>query len=88
MSQGNASAEDRPSVGRTLRKARLDAGLTVEEISATTRVRAPIIQAIEQDDFSRCGGDVYARGHLRALARAVGLPPDDLVARFNTERGT
>ncbi|MQS05966.1 helix-turn-helix domain-containing protein [Streptomyces alkaliphilus] len=88
MSQGNASAEDRPSVGRTLRKARLDSGLTVEEISATTRVRAPIIQAIEQDDFSRCGGDVYARGHLRALARAVGLPPDDLVARFNTERGT
>ncbi|MCE7083411.1 helix-turn-helix domain-containing protein [Streptomyces sp. ST2-7A] len=88
MSQGNASAEDRPSVGRTLQKARLDAGLTVEEISATTRVRAPIIQAMEQDDFSRCGGEVYARGHLRALARAVGLSPDDLIARFNTERGT
>jgi hypothetical protein len=70
-----------------LSQARLDAGLTVEEISSTTRVRAPIVHAIEQDDFSRCGGDVYARGHIRNLARAVGIDPEPLVERYIAEHG-
>ncbi|WP_369207863.1 helix-turn-helix domain-containing protein [Streptomyces sp. PU-14G] len=87
MSIGNSSDQDRPSVGRALRQARIDARLTVEEISTSTRVRAPIVQAIEQDDYSRCGGDVYARGHLRTLARAVGLDADALVEQYDAEHG-
>ncbi|MFD4634399.1 helix-turn-helix domain-containing protein [Streptomyces sp. NPDC058284] len=75
------------SIGRALRKARLDAALTVEEISTTTRVRIPIVHAIEQDDFSRCGGDVYARGHIRTLARAVGIDPAPLLAQYDEGHG-
>lgn len=88
MSNGNFSAEDGPpSVGRSLQQARIAAKLTIDEVSATTRVRIPIVQSIENDDYSRCGGDVYVRGHIRALARAVGLEPAELVARFNEGRG-
>lgn len=87
MSNGNASAKDRPSVGRTLQQARVDAKLTVDEVSASTRVRVPIVQAIERDDFSRCGGDVYARGHIRTIARAVGLDPAEVIAVYNEQRG-
>ncbi|MFF3766857.1 helix-turn-helix domain-containing protein [Streptomyces sp. NPDC001922] len=94
MSIGNSPEEDRPSVeddrpslGRALQQARTDAGLSVEDVSSTTRVRIPIVHAIEQDDFTRCGGDVYARGHIRALARAVRLDPDALVARYDDEHG-
>ncbi|MFP3987526.1 RodZ domain-containing protein [Streptomyces sp. E11-3] len=79
--------EERPSVGRALQRARIDAGLTVDEVSSSTRVRSPIVHAIEQDDFSRCGGDVYARGHIRTLARAVGLDPAPLVAQYDGEHG-
>ncbi|MEU2793878.1 RodZ domain-containing protein [Streptomyces sp. NPDC007100] len=87
MSIGNSSEDDRPSIGRAIQQARIDAGLTVDEVSTTTRVRVPIVQGIEQDDFSRCGGDVYARGHIRTLARAVGLDPGPLIARFDGDRG-
>ncbi|MEU9116856.1 RodZ domain-containing protein [Streptomyces sp. NPDC048483] len=87
MSIGNSPEDDRPSVGRALQQARTGAGLTVEEVSTTTRVRIPIVQAIEQDDFSRCGGDVYARGHIRTLARAVALDPDPLITQFDAEHG-
>ncbi|WP_138897098.1 helix-turn-helix domain-containing protein [Streptomyces chryseus] len=94
MSIGNSPEDDRPSVeddrpsiGRALQQARVDAGLTVDEVSGSTRVRIPIVHAIEQDDFSRCGGDVYARGHIRTLARAVGLDPDALVAQYDDEHG-
>ncbi|MGW2849007.1 helix-turn-helix domain-containing protein, partial [Streptomyces sp. NPDC001274] len=87
MSIGNSPEDDRPSIGRALQQARIAAGLTVEEISSSTRVRIPIVHAIEEDDFSRCGGDVYARGHVRILARAVGLDADQLVAQYDAEHG-
>ncbi|EFG09712.1 Hypothetical protein SCLAV_4640 [Streptomyces clavuligerus] len=79
--------EDRPSIGRVLKQARLSAGLTVDEVSASTRVRVPIVLAIEQDDFARSGGDVYARGHIRMIARRVGLDPAPLIERYDAERG-
>jgi cytoskeletal protein RodZ len=87
VSIGNSPEEDRPSVGQVLKQARIDARLSVDDVSTSTRVRVPIVQAIEDDDFSRCGGDVYARGHLRTLARAVGLDPDDVLARYEEEHG-
>ncbi|MGW0547996.1 helix-turn-helix domain-containing protein [Streptomyces altiplanensis] len=94
MSIGKSPEDDRPSIeddrlliGRALQQARVAAGLTVDEVSGSTRVRVPIVHAIEQDDFSRCGGDVYARGHIRMLARAVGLDPDALVAQYDAAHG-
>lgn len=76
-----------PSIGTALKKARIAAGLTVDEVSSTTRVRIPIVHAIEEDDFTRCGGDVYARGHIRTLARAVGLDPAPLVESYDAAHG-
>ncbi|MFJ6941150.1 helix-turn-helix domain-containing protein [Streptomyces sp. NPDC101118] len=95
MSIGNANSPeddrpsdgDGPSIGRALKQARIRAGLTVDEVSTTTRVRIPIVHAIEQDDFTRCGGDVYARGHIRTLARAVGLDPTELIEQFDAAHG-
>ena len=76
-----------PTIGQVLADARLAAELTVEEVSAETRVRVPLIQAVEEDDFDRCGGDFYARGHIRAIARAVGADGEALVARYDDAHG-
>lgn len=76
-----------PTIGQVLAAARLAAELTVEEVSAETRVRVPLIQAVEEDDFDRCGGDFYARGHIRAIARAVGADGEALVARYDDAHG-
>ncbi|WP_330298897.1 helix-turn-helix domain-containing protein [Streptomyces sp. NBC_00503] len=78
---------EEPSIGTALKKARIAAGLTVDEVSSTTRVRIPIVHAIESDDFSRCGGDVYARGHIRTLARAVRLDPAPLIDSYDAAHG-
>ena len=71
------------SIGATLAAARRHAGLTVGEVSNRTRVREIIIQAIEQDDYAPCGGDFYARGHIRAIAGAVGTDPEPLIEEFD-----
>ena len=77
----------RPSIGQVLRAARIAAGRSVEEVGEDTSVRVPIIEGIEQDDFGRCGGDFYARGHIRSLARAVGADADALVAEYDKAHG-
>ena len=71
------------SIGATLAAARRHAGLTVVEVSARTRVRENIIRGIEHDDYAACGGDFYARGHIRAIAEAVGTDPAPLIEEFD-----
>ena len=72
------------SIGATLASARRRAGLTVSEVSQSTRVTEPIIRGIELDDYAACGGDFYARGHIRAIARAVGEDPLPLIDEFDS----
>ncbi|MDQ0686662.1 MULTISPECIES: helix-turn-helix domain-containing protein [Streptomyces] len=97
MSIGNSPEDERPfedpseeapfSIGRALQQARIAAGLTVDDVSTATRVRIAIVHAIEADDFTPCGGDVYARGHVRTLARAVHLDPAPLIDRYDATHG-
>ena len=72
------------SIGDSLAEARRQAGLTITEVGQQTRIRESIIRGIEADDFSGCGGDFYARGHIRSIARAVGADPDELVREYDT----
>src|SRR5579875_1045649 len=75
------------SIGTGLAEARYRAGLTVAQVSQQTRIREVMIRAIEQDDYSACGGDFYARGHIRAMARAVGVDPEPLIQEYDVMHG-
>src|SRR5580692_10013421 len=75
------------SIGETLADARRQAGLTVAWVSQQTRIRESIIRDIEQDDFSACGGDFYARGHIRSIAGVVGTDPVPLITEYDTDHG-
>jgi len=70
-----------------LAEARRQAGLTITQVSRQTRIRESIIRAIEQGDFSACGGDFYARGHIRSIAAAVGADPVPLIREYDEEHG-
>jgi Helix-turn-helix domain len=74
------------SIGEALGEARRQAGLTVTEVSQRTRIRETIISGIEGDDYSACGGDFYARGHIRAIARAVETDPEPLIREYDAAR--
>lgn len=74
------------SIGAGLARARHDAGLTLDQVSETTRVRKALLEALEHDDFDALGGDVYARGHLRSYCAAVGVDPEPFVEEFDRAR--
>ncbi len=75
------------SIGETLADARRRAGLTVTQVSQQTRIRESIIRDIEQNEFSACGGDFYARGHIRSIASVVGTDPVPLISAYDAEHG-
>jgi cytoskeletal protein RodZ len=74
-------------IGDTLAEARRQAGLTTTQVSQQTRIRESILRAIEQGDFSPCGGDFYARGHIRSIAEVVGTDPVPLIREYDEEHG-
>jgi cytoskeleton protein RodZ len=71
------------SAGQMLSAARVARGMSLEDLADATKLRASILSAMEQDDFSHCGGLVYARGQLRSIAPVLGLDPEDLVDAFD-----
>jgi hypothetical protein len=74
------------SIGEVLAEARRQAGLTVTQVGDRTRIGERIITAIEGDDYAACGGDFYARGHIRSIARAVGADPEPLIREYDSAR--
>ena len=75
-------AED-PVIGPEVAAARTRLGLSVDQLAERTRIRPHVIEAIEVDDFEPCGGDFYARGHLRTLARVLGMDVTPLLASYD-----
>jgi cytoskeleton protein RodZ len=72
-----------PVIGPQLEGARSRLRLTVDQLSERTRIRPHVIEAIEVDDFGPCGGDFYARGHLRTLARVLGIEAGPIIASYD-----
>ncbi|HEX9358304.1 MAG TPA: helix-turn-helix transcriptional regulator [Streptosporangiaceae bacterium] len=75
------------SIGESLARARQDAGLSVTQISQQTRIRETVIRGIEHDDFTACGGDFYARGHIRSVAAMVGADAVPLIQEYDAAHG-
>jgi len=76
------------TIGQTIAAARHVQGLSVDDLSDKTRIRPALLKSIEADDFAACGGDTYARGHIRSIATALGLDGAVLLDQFGAQGGT
>jgi len=74
------------SIGRYLKTKREAQGMSLEELSRATRIPVASIERLEGDHFDDLPGEVFVRGFLRAYARAVGAPVDDVLARYTSSR--
>lgn len=74
------------SLGSLITHARKSAGQSIEELSAATNIRAALLREIESDSFANCGGETYARGHLRNLASKLGVDPQLFITAFEAEQ--
>lgn len=60
--------------------------MSVGEVARATRIPRSAIDRIEADHFDDLPGEVFTRGFLKAYATAVGLSPDDVLARYTAAR--
>ena len=73
------------TLGRTIRDAREAAHVSIESLSDSTSIRIGLLSEMESDNFKHCGGDTYARGHLRNIAVLIGLDPQILIDLYNDQ---
>lgn len=62
--------------GAALRRAREARGLSIEDVSRTTKIGRATLIAIEDTDIAHLPAAIYTRGFVKAYAHEVGLPPD------------
>jgi cytoskeletal protein RodZ len=74
------------SLGSLITQARKSAGLSIEDLSAATNIRSSLLREMESDSFHKCGGETYARGHIRNIATKLGVDPLIFIAAFEEEQ--
>ena len=75
------------SLGSLIAKARKDAGLSLEDLAAKTNIRISVLSEIEKDNFEHCGGETYARGHVRNIASILKADQKEFIRLYEEEQG-
>ena len=73
------------SLGALIAKSRTDARLSIEDLVKVTNIPTTLLRDMENDNFAKCGGETYARGHLRNIAAKVGVDERVFLDLFETE---
>ena len=73
------------NLGQLISSARNSAKLTVDALSSATSIRPSLIKEFEENNFINAGGDAYARGHLRNIAKILNIDSEILLHQFDEE---
>src|SRR5215211_989889 len=73
-------------IGETLREARHDAGIELDEVERTIRIRGRYLAALENEDWGVLPGEAYVRGFLHTYGDYLGLDGAALVDEYNRLR--
>ena len=65
-----------PGPGELLQAARIQQGLSLEDVANRMHLSPAILEAIEENDFEEITAPIFVKGYLRAYARIVSLDAD------------
>ncbi|HEU5251000.1 MAG TPA: RodZ domain-containing protein [Thermoanaerobaculia bacterium] len=74
-----------PSFGEELRRERLLREISLDEISAATKISKRLLTALEESDLTRLPASVFTRGFIRAYSLYLGLDPIEKVNAYLAE---
>lgn len=77
--------ESRPTgvgPGERLQAARIQQGLSLEEVSERMHLSPNILEALEENNFEEITAPIFVKGYLRAYARIVSLDEDDMIQQY------
>ena len=79
------NTENRPSgigPGERLQAARIQKGLSLEDVAGRMHLSPSILEAIEENNFEEITAPIFVKGYLRAYARIVALDEDDMIQQY------
>jgi len=74
-----------PTLGEELKRRREERGVSLNDISESTRIGTRFLKAIETDNFSILPGGIYTRNFIRAFAEQVGMAEDEAIALYHQQ---
>ncbi len=78
------SEQDSLSFGRYLQAIRQKKKISLEKVSAETRIGLANLLMIEQEDLEGLPAEVFVKGFLRSFAKVVGADGDEAVRRYES----
>ncbi|MEC0091337.1 RodZ domain-containing protein [Paenibacillus macquariensis] len=66
-------------LGQQLKEARLEKGMSLDDVQEMTKIRKRYLEAIEAGDYKVLPGNFYVRAFIKTYAETVGLNPDELL---------
>ncbi|MNH81248.1 Helix-turn-helix domain protein [compost metagenome] len=66
-------------LGQQLKEARLQRGLSLDDVQELTKIRKRYLEAIEAGDYKVLPGSFYVRAFIKTYAEAVGVDSDGLL---------
>jgi cytoskeletal protein RodZ len=81
--QSSVSSHRAQSLDLDLARFRKRVGVSLEQISQSTKISSRFLQAIEGEQFEQLPGGIFSTSYLRQYALAIGYDEDALVAYYN-----
>lgn len=82
-----SSAPEDPGIGPALKKARLQRGVSLEEVEQATKIRIRYLEALEREEYDALPAAVYVQGFLKTYANYLGLDGEAISQEFKRSRG-
>lgn len=73
------------TVGQLLKSARLEKGISLDQIERSTKINKRFLQALENGDYQKLPHPTFVRGFIRNYGNYLDLPVDRLLALFRRE---
>jgi cytoskeletal protein RodZ len=72
-------------VGQKFQEARVQKGLTFENVSQGTKIKVSFLEAIEKGEYEKLPSVTYAQGFVKNYARFLNMPEKETLAIFRRE---
>jgi cytoskeleton protein RodZ len=72
------------SLGQSLREAREERNISIEEIASATKISQRYLEALENDRLDVMPGEFFIKGIIRTYSRAIGLDGEEILSRYKT----
>jgi cytoskeleton protein RodZ len=73
--------------GAQLKKIREQRGITLDQISSSTKIGVRFLSALEDEHFEQLPGGIFSRGFVRSYARTIGVDEDQAIADYLVASG-